>query len=231
MLKLIFVLLGILMMLSPSLILAEGRRVAGIVGYEHGSEKSFPVCTAGGDCVGDLVTCTAGDTRIFALAKITFLEGICDDSGSPQCAGRFFALDELCSNPVNDFQLNFPLLSFTQRGKFRICFDNSAQTDCTGRDDDLKAADVKIIADGTTRSQARAFLLGPFLPGPPPEFPPSPATVSLERIVENTKPFFFDGKLKRFEGKVLTGDGTAVADPNNCGGDGCPIAGTFYKME
>jgi len=226
MLKLVFTLMGILMMLLPVPILAHGPRVAGIVGIENGAEKSFPDCTTGGDCVGDLVTCAEGDIRISAVAKITFLEGICEDGGSLPCAGRLYALDELCSNPLNDVQVDIPLLSFTQRGKFRICFDNSGTTNCTGSSAALKAADVKIIADGDTRSQARAFLLGP-----PPTL--SPAAVSLERIVENTKPFFLDGRLKRFEGKVLTGDGTAVADPTNgnCGGNGCPIAGTFYKME
>jgi hypothetical protein len=176
--------------------------------------------------VGDLVTCAKGDIRISAVAKITFLEGICRDGSSLPCAGRLYALDELCSNPQNDVQMTPPLLSFAQRGRFRICFDNHGTTNCTGSSAALQAANVKIVVDGTTRSQARAFLLGT-----PPTL--SPATVSLERIVENTKPFVLDGKLKRFEGKVFTGDGTAVADPTNgnCGGNGCPIAGTFYRME
>ncbi|MGD8840523.1 MAG: hypothetical protein PVI70_13050 [Gammaproteobacteria bacterium] len=102
--------------------------------------------TFSGDPNGLLVSCSAGQIVTEVVESYTYLEGICDDSGSlPACAGRFTSLTEACavpgagvvSNDVGNLRVN------NSRTKFRVCFDSSGVMDC-------RDPNALVIAEGDT---------------------------------------------------------------------------------
>ena len=86
----------------------------------------------GGDCQGDLVSCTAPERLVVSRAVYFYLEGVCDDTGATPCDGRYTALLERCRNPFTDQIASPGMRSILGRGPIRACFDDTGAGDCTG---------------------------------------------------------------------------------------------------
>ncbi len=213
--KLIWIMLGTLMfaVLKP----AHAESTGGIVAHAFGTVTGTLPQDPDDLVSGDLVTCQATEILISVKLTYLFLEGVCDDgSGATHCAGRVTALDEECLNPGTDLKLIGLIVSQTPRGQFRICFDNSAQSDCSSDTPPYEA----IIGKGPSRAQVRLFT-GAL----------TPAQGNVELDVTSAKTFRIDGAKRRLRRDVSVGDFTLEPDKDsdNCGGVGCGIAATFVS--
>jgi hypothetical protein len=222
---LMLVSIGILLCTLPASSSAEEAR--GMVSVWSGTSKDDVPQTFGGTCAsagcqGDLVTC--GPTEALFVAKVTFsfLEDVCDDDSATPCAGRATGISEGCFDLTpppagKDINLNGNVLSVNARGKERYCFDESAQSDCSG-----SPPSAAVMAEATTVLQFRQF---------PPQTGPSQA--SAEHTLGTLQEFTLDGKSTRLKvGKVLISQFTA--EPNagdNCGGGGCGLAGNSVRVK
>src|SRR5262245_54163500 len=126
---LLFPLTALLTLGLPGSIGAETPQ--GIVAHTIGTyTKDFSCARAG--CVGDLITCPAGEALVTARITYLYMEGVCDDAGPTPCNGRLRGLLQDCLNPSRDLNVRAGMMSLTMTGNFRFCFDDTATGDCTG---------------------------------------------------------------------------------------------------
>ncbi len=161
--------------------------------------------------------CQAG-FLISTKLTYSYLEGVCDNgSEAMPCNGRVTVLDEECLNETDVAAVGL-IVSRTPRGRFRICFDDSAASDCSGT-----PPNAAIIGRGPSRSQVRAYSdLGRETPGQ--------GTVEFD--VTRTKSFRIHGAKRRLKPGASVGHFTLAPDRDfdNCGGSGCPIAASFVSV-
>ena len=148
-----------------------------------------------------------------------FIEGICDDAGTPPCDGRLTTMDQECLDTDKGIKTAGPIVSNTSRGQFRSCFDNMAMSDCTG-----SSPAAIIISEGESRAQVRQIK---------PDTPNVPDGGNVELVLEKTTEFIIDGKTRELEFEVIVGDFMLEPDTNmnNCGGTGCGVAATFVSSD
>ncbi len=162
--KLMFALIGVVMFALPATILA-GSNLRGVVSHASGTYRVMLPESLGGTCpesgcVGDLLTCPAGEACVIVTGVYSFLEGICDDGGPNPCAGRLTILQEDCNDPRfppslggpggRDIKLDGAILSIGSRGESIVCFDDTATpeapADCMG-----SSTTAAIIFEGDTQ--------------------------------------------------------------------------------
>lgn len=220
--KLMSTLTGMLMLTLPATILADPPR--GIVAHTVGTYTVDFSC-AGAGCAGDLVTCPVNQGLLSAKITWLFVEGVCDDNSPTPCGGRLRGLLEDCLNPAlpgPNLNVGGAILSLATQGKIRMCFDNTAVSDCTG-----SPPAATIVGEGVNRLQGRQ-LLGVL----------APITHNDEVTLTKTKHFTIDGKETSIRATLATYDGMLQPDleNDNCkhangGVPGCGFAGTAVSTK
>jgi hypothetical protein len=183
----------------------------GIVAHTIGTYTKDFSCARNG-CVGDVITCPAGEALVTAKITYLYMEGVCDDAGPTPCNGRLRGLLQDCLNPGRDLNVRAGMMSLTMTGNFRFCFDDTAKGDCTGN-----PPPGQIVGAGVNRMQSRVLLGGRV-----------PISSSDELIMSDAPTFTIDGKEVRIDTPLTIYDATMQPDTlgSNCGGGGCGFAGT-----
>jgi hypothetical protein len=207
--QLLYTLTGISILALPVPLPAEGPE--GIVAHTIGTHTTDVACARTG-CAGDLVACPVGHALVTAKITYLFMEEVCDDLGPTRCNGRLRGLLENCLDPKWGLNVRGSMLSFTMKGKFRFCFDESGESDCTGT-----PPSALVVGEGFNRMQGRA-LLGTG----------TPIQASDELIMTDAPPFTIDGRETQIRSTLTIYDAALQPDflTNGCGKKGCGFAGT-----
>ena len=144
--------------------------------------------------------------RVIARMTYVRLDGVCDDQSETPCSGRFSKVLERCSaddigytlreddpvTPVNEFSA-----AFYNKGRFRICFDETASGYCDEGNE---------IARGPeTWHETRTFIIN-VEDGVPETFDETGALRTLQQVT-HSKSFSFGGRNVRVRPGRQAGDG------------------------
>ena len=175
-------------------------------------------CAFQGGCTGDLVQCPAGSGMNVSKMTYSLLEGVCDDAGDRACRGRLTVLQEGCFDLRRDIKRNGTITTETLRGGFRVCFDETGASDCTG-----SPPSAMVIAKADSLCQVREIDV--------PEGTSPPVQITCDGQITDKKRFTIDGAKVRYPARSLTFHATGQAEVNRdkCVGEngtpGCGVSG------
>lgn len=160
-------------------------------------------------CTGVLVSCPVGTTLLTAKSTLSVLQGVCDDLGPVPCAGMFTEYHEACVIPLGS---NVGLSAGRASVSYRVCYDATAVSDCSGAVP--TPAGTIVIMSGTGTFETHAETAGPSL-------------LTLGDLPNNDPPVTFQFNSppnRRITARILSFTGTTengACEPGPCGWGGC----------
>lgn len=177
----------------------------GIFEVLNGTNTLELACAFQGGCTGDLVQCPAGSGMNISKMTYALLDGVCDDAGNRACRGRLTVLQEGCFDLRRDIERNGTITAGTLRGKFRVCFDETGASDCTG-----SPPSAMVIAKADSLCQVREIDV--------PEGASRPLQTTCDGQITDRTRFTIDGTKARYPVRSLIFHGTGQGEVN---GDKC----------
>ena len=157
---LLAVLAGMFIAVLPLQVRAEAG--SGVVRESNGVWLANRACE-GDACIGDLLTCPAGQNLGASLSTITFWQGACDDRDPMRaCNGKLTQIAETCTTS-EDSTYRGSLIAAKSRGKGRVCFDDTGASDCSDPLPDSAVVVTEIAFQGQSRSVFIVPVEVPFL--------------------------------------------------------------------